>query len=468
MNRTLARVVGAVFLAAVLPVAAGSKYFARHREHAVRGVGGLPTNSTANYFSQQIDHGNPALGNFGQRYFVETSFLGRDESVVPTVVLYVGYEAELSATPGNSVALLARNLSAALVGLEMRYFGASMPAPYTNTSMLRFLTVHNTIEDTAAFIPFIKKTLFPRHAPEAVRVVTAGVSYAGAIVAWLAVAHPALVTATWSSSGVVHTFYDYPQFDASVRSVLPADCAAAIAAGHADFDAAWSDPTFRRLAQTGFGIPDYFSPLDVQWGVVENVVLAVQYGVKGPFCNLLLSQPATVRPWLALARSVTALYGVGAIGNCFCSTACMANTSLASDWYNYGWLWLLCSQLGDFQVGYPGSLRPEALTDSFFVRQCRAVFHNATLSPIPYELNDRFGGFHPNATWVVATQFSDDPWQTAGAREPVPASYTLLRAQCDGCGHGADMNSPAATDPFPLTALRAQVFATIRAFLEGN
>ena len=79
-------------------------------------------------FQQPIDHGNPALGNFSQFYFYNTTYWKGEGS--PIILYTTGESPQRSIqirylTDDMTTGLLAKRIGAAIVVVEHRYFGAA-------------------------------------------------------------------------------------------------------------------------------------------------------------------------------------------------------------------------------------------------------------------------------------------------------------------------------------------------------
>ena len=104
------------------------------------------------------------------------------------------------------------------------------------------------------------------------------------------------------------------------------------------------------------------------------------------------------------------------------------------------------------------------------MQQCRAVY-GAAIFPDTAAFNARFGGAAPfvGSHPVVATQGSDDPWQSAGVQANLSATYLEFTATCSGCSHCRDLSGTnSATDPPALTAVRQAALAVMRAWMGGG
>lgn len=120
------------------------------------------------YFDQLIDHSNPSLGTFKQRYFFDDSvWTGQGAPIVlsnPGEQSADGFDSFLSASDILQGALI-QNLGAAGIVLERessaatcfrgtycmtldRYWGSSSPYDQLTTDNMKYLTVDQAIEDT--------------------------------------------------------------------------------------------------------------------------------------------------------------------------------------------------------------------------------------------------------------------------------------------------------------------------------
>ena len=135
---------------------------------------GILRNTTVNYFPQLIDHADPVRGTFRQRYWVDNTNWDR---VAGPCFIYIGGEGPESGSPSGYTAVVGKNVSALLVTLEHRYYGGSIPAPFTDKTTLRTLRVESTMADYDAFMTHVEQNVAERP----LRWVAVGGSYAGAL-----------------------------------------------------------------------------------------------------------------------------------------------------------------------------------------------------------------------------------------------------------------------------------------------
>ncbi|ESL11974.1 serine carboxypeptidase S28 [Trypanosoma rangeli SC58] len=451
--------VAAVHPSVIPPRARGGEVY----REALRRLGGAHQQrhdahvSLTNYYEQRVDHTDAAAGTFRQRWWVDRSFWDSDSG---PAVLYVNGEGPASSSPRGFLEQYCSTIGAIIISLEHRYYGESLPAPLTNRSMLKYLTVENALADLQAFKRYAEKTVVGKK----VKWLIVGGSYAGALSAWARATYPEDFDAAWSSSGVVNAIFDYNAFDGHLLDVLPGACAAAIRTVFDAFSEAYDDPKRRGPMMQTFGTPSYFTKADMAWMLADGSALAVQYGLKDKLCAWM--QPVQRQdPFKQYADLIRLLWGADFTKMCYYSTECLSNASYSYLWdSDYTWAYQCCSQLAFWQTSYPGSLRLEDITTSYFIHQCRAAF-GEVIFPDTYAFNAVHGGAHPTATRVVATQGSDDPWLPAGVTHTQSAEYPEVTAQCNGCGHCGDLGSFSRDEPPSLTAQRRVLVKYLNAWL---
>lgn len=186
-------------------------------------------------FDQLIDHSNPKLGTFKQRYWYGTEFWNGPGS--PIFLMNMG---ETSAENYNVSYLsehhlpgrMAEEMGGAVILMEHRYWGESSPYDLLTVKNLSYLTLDNSLKD----ITYLAKNLklpfdssdasHPSNAPW----IYMGGSYPGAIAAWLAVREPGTFWAYYSSSGVVQAITDFWQYYVPIEEATPRNCSSDISA----------------------------------------------------------------------------------------------------------------------------------------------------------------------------------------------------------------------------------------------
>ncbi|KAJ2979767.1 hypothetical protein NQ176_g3048 [Zarea fungicola] len=141
-------------------------------------------------FQQLIDHNNPSLGTFPQRYWFNAEFYSGPGS--PIILSapgehagdqYTGYTTNRS-LPG----LFAQATGGAALVLEHRYWGGSSPFQNLTADTLQYLTLDQAINDLTHFAENVELDFDPdgTSRPDKAPWVLSGCSYAGTLSAWTA------------------------------------------------------------------------------------------------------------------------------------------------------------------------------------------------------------------------------------------------------------------------------------------
>ncbi|EAW11756.1 putative serine peptidase [Aspergillus clavatus NRRL 1] len=179
-------------------------------------------------FDQLIDHDNPELGTFQQRFWWSSEFWKGPGS---PVVLFTPGEAD---APGYTGYLtnqtlpgrFAQEIGGAVILLEHRYWGTSSPYTNLNTETLQYLTLEQSIADLTHFAKTVDLAFDSNHSSNADKApwVLTGGSYSGALSAWTASTAPGTFWAYHSSSAPVEAIYNFWQYFVPVVEGMPRNC----------------------------------------------------------------------------------------------------------------------------------------------------------------------------------------------------------------------------------------------------
>ncbi len=182
-------------------------------------------------FDQLIDHANPSLGTFKQRFWYGTEYWAG-----PGSPIYLVTPGEQSATGFNRTwltnarlsGLFANQTGGAVVILEHRYWGESSPYEQLTVKNLRHLTLDNSLKDMTHFAKTFVPPFDDSGASSADKApwIFQGGSYPGAMAGWLANLEPGTFWAYYSSSGVVEAVGDFWQYFQPVQEATPKNCSA--------------------------------------------------------------------------------------------------------------------------------------------------------------------------------------------------------------------------------------------------
>ncbi|KAF2102204.1 serine carboxypeptidase [Rhizodiscina lignyota] len=190
-------------------------------EQTVTGVG----NTT---FLQLIDHNNPSLGTFEQFYMYDTTYYKGPGS---PIVLFTPGEVNASAyttylNTNRTTGVVAKEIGAATIVLEHRYWGTSTPYTEFTTENLKYLTLDNAIHDLTYFAKNAKLPFDHRSASNAQNTpwVLIGGSYSGALSAWVESVDPGTFWAYHASSAPTEAVSDYWGYFLPVQEGMPKNC----------------------------------------------------------------------------------------------------------------------------------------------------------------------------------------------------------------------------------------------------
>ncbi|KAJ2082680.1 hypothetical protein H4R24_001430 [Coemansia sp. RSA 988] len=266
------------------------------------------------------------------------------------------------------VSKLAQQTHAAVVLIELRFFGKSIPMPF-NDEMLKYLNVEQMTADIREFLAQASAAgLVPKQAPW----VLVGGSFAGSLMAWTKYQHAvnALVIASSAPMRVVDGFWE---FDNMVSRRLPctAQLSSAIRSLDAVLDSQNATNINRLKRQFGLDSVDdlvrFSTSLIAQASqlMLESTDLQVSEQIT-QFCSHF-TKTSGVETLASIARTDSMRYR---------SDPSTRNECPQGD--ELSWFWLQCTELGLWQTAPPAEsdmfdhrLRSRRLSVEYFETQCR-------------------------------------------------------------------------------------------------
>ncbi|KAI0309978.1 serine carboxypeptidase S28-domain-containing protein, partial [Amylostereum chailletii] len=199
----------------------------------------LPPLNTTYYFDQLIDHGNPGLGTFKQRYWTTWNFYEPGGPIIlstpgeSNAERYTGY-----LTNRTINGQIAQQEKGAAIVLEHRYYGLSNPFPDLTVKSLKYHTIQQGVDDLEYFAKHVKLPMpgGDKVAPGQAPWILVGGSYAGALTAFTMVKYPDVFQAGYASSGVVESIFDFWRYFEPIREGMPKNCSNDVQAAVAAFD----------------------------------------------------------------------------------------------------------------------------------------------------------------------------------------------------------------------------------------
>ncbi|KAG2346899.1 hypothetical protein BDR05DRAFT_928527 [Suillus weaverae] len=437
----------------------------------------LPNISTIYYFDQLIDHNNPGLGTFQQRYWMNWEFYEPGGPIIlmtPGEVNADGYQVY---TTNDSInGLIAQQQNGAAILIEHRFFGYSNPYNNLTSQSLALLTIQQAIDD---LVYFATTADLPMSGGDAVKPgqapwILIGGSYSGALTSYTMVNKPGIFWAGYLSSATVQTITDYYDYFTPIREYMPQNCSSDVQAVIAYLDEMYkaNDTAGIQTLQEAFAL----GGLDH----VGDFATALQYNLwdwqsmspdDGPnsqfyqFCDALeVKDGVNAGPegWgLDNAINSWGNYWNTTYYSITCQDqdveTCLGSfvptdvywTNVTVDNSGRSWFWMVCNQIGFYEVAPPEgqpAIVSRILQPSFVERQCVNMFPQAFTSPPEpptAETNAMYAGWNVNVPRLFFANGLRDPWRGGtvsadGLNKPNTTSMPIYMS--DGF-HTSDMIS---------------------------
>ncbi|KAI0048182.1 peptidase S28 [Auriscalpium vulgare] len=463
----------------------------------------LPPVDTVYTFDQLIDHNNPGLGTFQQRYWSNWEFYQPGGVIVfntPGESNAEGYMPFLTNDSINGQIAQAHN--GATVMLEHRFYGFSNPLPDLSVESLRFHTIQQAIDDLEYFAKNAKLP-FPggdQVGPDKVPWVLVGGSYAGALTAFTNVNKPGLFAAYYASSAVVESITNLWAWFEPVRLHMPQNCSLDVQAAIARFDSILTgkNQTAISALKASFGLEDLAHPEDFAVALKNNLwawqFLGPSSGddasVFYDFCDALeVVDGANAGPngrggeyaLAAWGKYWTDGYYTSLCGDMDAET-CLGSynasdtyfTSTAIDNYDRSWMWIVCNEMGFFQNSAPfphPTLVSHVWQDSDDERTCQLFFPTAFPRPTPPPVertNFAYEGWNVHTTNIYFGNGQRDPWMYATVSSPftyVPDTPEQSIGLSEGGFHCSDMITLEGQCDASVLAVQKKGLAAIARYL---
>ncbi|KAI6381348.1 hypothetical protein MCOR25_001279 [Pyricularia grisea] len=424
------------------------------------------------FFDQYIDHSNPSLGTFRQKFWWNDQFYKGPGS--PVILFnpgesradhYTGYLTNQT-IPG----MYAQAVGGAVVMLEHRYWGESSPFANLSTKNMQYLTLNNSISDTTRFarqvtLPFDGSGA--TNAPKAPWVFVGG-SYPGALAGWVDSVAPGTFWAYHASSAVVEAIDDYWRYFTEIIEGMPKNCSSdvSLVVEHIDKVLKTGSDSDKSALQTAFGLgflkqDDFASTLMNGPYLWQSVDFTTGYSDFYKFCDYVENVPpnATTRVppgpdgvgvekaltgyqnWVKKEYLPTACDSVGfPKGDLGCLDTYNVSNPILHNYTvlngaNRQWFWLTCNEpLKFWQIGSPEgekTIVSRLVNSQYFERQCKLWFpdepredggvytYGIALGKDVADVNKYTGGWnHTNTTRLLWVNGQYDPWLHATVSAP--------------------------------------------------
>ncbi|KAL2178375.1 serine carboxypeptidase S28-domain-containing protein [Thermothelomyces heterothallicus CBS 202.75] len=418
-------------------------------------------------FDQLIDHANPSLGTFKQRYWYGTQYWKGPGS--PVYLVSPGEQSgegfnRTWLTTARLSGVMANQTGGAVIVLEHRYWGESSPYDELTVENLQYLTLDNSLKDLVYFAKNFVPPFDPSGSSSADKApwIFAGGSYSGALAGWLAAREPGTFWAYYSSSGVVEAIGDFWQYFVPVQEATPKNCSADVGAviNYVDLVLSFGSKKSKQALKDKFGLgeledADFAAALE--WGpwewqsgqfysfnttgynpfyrfcdYVENVWPNSTNKVPGPggvgLTKALDGYAKYVKEQVIPGFCESAGYpewegenNIACFKNLDPNNAAYKDLSL-DNWINRQWNWMLCNEPFEWwQDGAPltrPTLVSRLVNADYWRKQCPLHFpeggYGIAAGKRAKDVNRWTGGWSvTNTTRAMHTNGQYDPWRDA-------------------------------------------------------
>ncbi|KAJ6475650.1 serine carboxypeptidase S28-domain-containing protein [Mycena vulgaris] len=461
----------------------------------------LPPYNTTFFFQQLIDHNNPSLGTFTQRYWHTYEFY---ESGGP-IILFTPGEANAAPysgylTNGTINGRIAQQENGAAVVLEHRFYGLSNPLPDLSVKSLKLHTIQQAIDDLEYFT---NNVVLPmpngdKLAPATTPWILVGGSYSGALTSYAMVNKPGLFAAGYASSAVVETILDFWQYFEPERLFMPANCSADVqrVISHIDQVFTGRDKRAIQSIKSSFGMGDVTHLDDVAGSLRNNLwdwqglsltsgpgaqffnfcdALEVKNGVNAPAAGWGLDHALGAWSSYWSTTYLSLLCGGSDAEDCLGSynTSQSFWTDTSIDNSGRSWFWIVCNEVGFLQesapLGHP-SLVTRLVQPSYDLRQCQQMFPAAFPKPPTVQTartNRLYAGWNVTISNLFFANGQRDPWRYSTLSAPgVTTQSTVAQPIAVGEGyHCADLLTREGLANPSVSAVQSQGLASIQTWV---
>ncbi|KAF7332418.1 putative extracellular serine carboxypeptidase [Mycena kentingensis (nom. inval.)] len=462
----------------------------------------LPPYNTTFTFQQLIDHNNPSLGTFTQRFWHTWEFYEEGGPIIlstpgeANAAPYFGY-----LTNSTINGQIAQQQSGAAIVLEHRFYGLSNPHPDLSVESLRLHTLQQAIDDLEYFA---NNVVLPmpnggKLKPGTTPWILVGGSYSGALTSWAMVNKPGLFAAGYASSAVVEAILDFWQYFEPERLFMPANCSADIERVVAHVDQVFTSKDNRAIQalKSSFGMGDVTHLDDVAGSLRNNLwdwqglslsggagaqffrfcdALEVKNGVNAPAAGWGLDH--ALASWGSYFKNT---YLPLICGNDFDAEDCLGSYNATQEFWtdtsidnaSRSWFWIVCNEVGYLQDSPPPnnpSLVTRLVQPAYDLRQCQMMFPAAFPNPPRVQVartNRVYEGWNVTMENLFFANGQRDPWRYATVSAPgVTVKSTPEQPIAVGEGfHCADLLTREATANPSVRAVQDQGLASMKAWI---
>ncbi len=363
---------------------------------------------TAYTFKQIIDHTHPETSpTFTQNYWISPGYSTGKNS---PVILYMCGETACSEKNVTYMLPWAQSIGAAVVVIEHRYYGGSLPFAQNTTANLKWLTMPQALADFASIVRYLKTT----QKMKGPWIATGG-SYAGMLSSALRTQYPSLFTGAWASSAPLKVEEDYQGYDAQMTANMGPQCADSLRKVVAFAEQAVVSPTDFAALRTRFLSDTLTDADDFLFGIVDVAAAAVQYRMTARLCDSFKTADPIADYALFLKDMAD---NVGYLTTSYSFASIMDTTAGSPSSDGRAFVYQQCNEIGLFQtanVDPAKSVRSQRTNMAYMRKGCERAFGRKFFA---HTMLTQRRYFEPVTRGITSetyyTNGSLDPWAPLG------------------------------------------------------
>jgi pimeloyl-ACP methyl ester carboxylesterase len=415
-------------------------------------------------FIQLIDHNNPSVGTFEQRYYIDETFSKDDND--PVFFYICGESACTKRALNGAIRNYAQKYHAKLVALEHRYYGESIPLGSFSTKDLGYLTTEDALDDLAYFQRHLRNEKNWQG-----KWIAFGGSYPGSLSAYYRLKFPYLVAGSLASSAPVMAKEDFFEYDTHVTKVTGPQCAEQIRQVVDAVEATLNDATQLSHMKALFEASEVHNPVDFLYLIADTGAAAVQYGMRDSFCSALSSSSTPLEGYADFAKRLYQSMGVSAVE----MTAQGAMNEEPSEYKNgiglRQWYYQSCTEYGYWQNANPDrsqSTRSSLINLDYHRQVCQRLFGiKDPANTTSFNNSFYYPLMNESVSNIYFTNGAHDPWSLLSMAEKNGNAVNpqLVYYLITGAAHCDDLHIPTATDSESLRDARKTMESLIGIWL---
>ena len=350
----------------------------------------------------------------------------------------------------------ANELKSNLIALEHRYYGKSQPFETLTTENLKYLSTDNALKDAAEFQKFAMDTLGFKG-----KWIVVGGSYAGSLAAYYRQQYPDLVVGALSSSGPVRAEANFEAYDQHVAKVAGPECLSDIKKVVAELESSMSDPKALTSLKAKFSAEKLEDEADFVYLVADMGALAIQYGYRDHFCELLRTK-SPMDGYSQFTQEIYQSWGINALSGSAAGAVSLDPADYESEAGMRQWFYQSCTEYGYWQNAYHDeaqSARSKLINSDYHKGICRRLFGIEQPTDTRH-INQTF--YFPlllsETTRIFFSNGSRDPWMNLSIAQGNgnDGNTNTSLVTIDGAAHCDDLRAPKIGDSDSLKKARTQ------------